>query len=658
MKKTTAKKNQTIEFDLKRTLSDDTVWIEELIQNRDVTYTVHVAEGTIEMTGVQLLPNAIIWRPLIKRKLPIKEVHRFDGELTANVQKRIHTAMHMDVITKLPEDRDAILEEMVESINMIYNVTAIYLPGYARTIDAFSLFRSVEHPDIADACHVNMTGMHSRGIHVAETRIKEGAAHLLKVLSDPDLKDVNALYPYVRLGVVSAHQVPQVMMAAGTRTDVNDIMIYRPIMAPYLRGMRDILDFAIDSLSAKKSLAYNRASLSTSRYEDRKQQLLSSILRNIHPGDCGTRVTVPFEITKTNHKACLGKLIVERGRLVELTANNVEQYIGKVVNMRSPIACRHTDGCCHACGGRMVQFMHPDTVIGIQSTIELMGPTAQLILSNKHFSTTTSMVYVPGEIFDGVLHVDRNEVTFAEGVDPRRVTLGIPFSCVSRISDLQYVDEGEAINDQHFSSIEAMTIVENKKNGRVIVPMSSMIDSNGSIPYLSADLLQYIKRNPDMMEVTEEMVWINLKKFDVSRPLMRCIVVNASMVRFARQIQMFFSKTVTKYTSATEVLRDFTNIVYSKLNTNLFHLEIIIRSSMITSANDYRIPVVIDVNDVKFGALRVLIMQRAIGGQLAYQEMSRYLEDPRTYTVPKPPGPFDALAGMFQPTNETPSVKS
>ena len=80
----------------------------------------------------------------------------------------------------------------------------------------------------------------------------------------------------------------------------------------------------------------------------------------IYEGDCGTQVTLPFEITAANCKKCIGKNIVDdNGNIFPLTRNNINDYIDKTVNMRSAITCRHTNGVCEVCAGLIHRNLGP-----------------------------------------------------------------------------------------------------------------------------------------------------------------------------------------------------------------------------------------------------------------------------------------------------------
>lgn len=85
---------------------------------------------------------------------------------------------------------------------------------------------------------------------------------------------------------------------------------------------------------------------------------LSPFLRThvLRGEDCGTErtieITIPDDITA---KQVLHRYIVEGEDLIELTADTMESYKGKTVNMRSAIMCDSKAGVCNICFGNFNQ---------------------------------------------------------------------------------------------------------------------------------------------------------------------------------------------------------------------------------------------------------------------------------------------------------------
>ena len=66
--------------------------------------------------------------------------------------------------------------------------------------------------------------------------------------------------------------------------------------------------------------------------------------------DCGTKATIPFKIEPAASQYVLHRNINEGGKIVTLTPKNIGNYIGKTVNLYSPMCCTH-DRICAKCAG-------------------------------------------------------------------------------------------------------------------------------------------------------------------------------------------------------------------------------------------------------------------------------------------------------------------
>ncbi len=65
--------------------------------------------------------------------------------------------------------------------------------------------------------------------------------------------------------------------------------------------------------------------------------------------DCKTKRTIPVEITSYNKDKFVYRNIMEGSKLVELTPENIGNYVGKVIQLRSPMTCAANPGYCYTC---------------------------------------------------------------------------------------------------------------------------------------------------------------------------------------------------------------------------------------------------------------------------------------------------------------------
>ena len=427
-------------FDLFKTLK--TSYSVYFVEHAETIFRVSLDDGDIDIAGKWLFFNVILWRPLISRKLPITaKRHLFYNELFDKpVIQRIYTNIYADILKYKRGDWIRVRYEFMEGINKFYNDIMFELGEYHRSINMVDISRTLAIPEIREATQFIISD--TDNIQKTEAAYEAAAERVMITVAKPELRH-NVFYPFIKLGALNSAQFPQVIMAGGPRTDVDDTMFTRPILGSYARGFRDIIEYAIDSRAAAKSEWYNKSTMGAAQYSNRKKQLLSMAVRHIYPGDCGTKVGVDFIISRQWSNMVIGKFICDDGGgITELTYDNIQNYWGKSVKIRSVLTCRYQDGFCRACGGRLVDFMPPGVVPGIAAEHEVMSPTAQLVLSSKHVSKTKATSYIlPGflrdqEIFD----VDGNEIYFKPHVNLKNLALGVPFKSVERLADLQYVE--------------------------------------------------------------------------------------------------------------------------------------------------------------------------------------------------------------------------
>ena len=68
--------------------------------------------------------------------------------------------------------------------------------------------------------------------------------------------------------------------------------------------------------------------------------------------DCHTKNTLEITLTNKNSKDFLYRYIVEGGKYVCLTPEVINNYVGKTVQLRSPMMCKG-DKYCNICAGEM-----------------------------------------------------------------------------------------------------------------------------------------------------------------------------------------------------------------------------------------------------------------------------------------------------------------
>lgn len=72
--------------------------------------------------------------------------------------------------------------------------------------------------------------------------------------------------------------------------------------------------------------------------------------------NCGSKGYITITLTKENVNSYMYQNIIENDKLITLTPENQDQYIGKTIKLRSPMYCL-SDKICSACAGRRFYIM-------------------------------------------------------------------------------------------------------------------------------------------------------------------------------------------------------------------------------------------------------------------------------------------------------------
>lgn len=120
----------------------------------------------------------------------------------------------------------------------------------------------------------------------------------------------------------------------------------------------------LDGISAE-DYSTTAASLSGPAYSRNKKtasggyysKLLTSAYQHIKIGpkgsDCGTTHYVETTLDKSNINLWMYSFMIEGNKLVELTSDNMDKYLGKKVKFRFSSMCKSKDYICNACAGNL-----------------------------------------------------------------------------------------------------------------------------------------------------------------------------------------------------------------------------------------------------------------------------------------------------------------
>ncbi len=128
-------------------------------------------------------------------------------------------------------------------------------------------------------------------------------------------------------------------------------------------------------------------SVGTAKSGDMSKQLTAAfqgVVVDVPGSDCKTKNTVKLVLPESRAKEFVGRHIVERGKLVLLTNENISKYTNKEVNLRSPMYCE-SEKICSVCSDRKFEQLGI-TNIGLTAS-RMSGTLLNAGMKNFHDST-------------------------------------------------------------------------------------------------------------------------------------------------------------------------------------------------------------------------------------------------------------------------------
>lgn len=132
--------------------------------------------------------------------------------------------------------------------------------------------------------------------------------------------------------------------------------------------------------------SYNRAvKTQEGGYEAKKlAAAFQGIVFDKNGSDCGTKLTVDLLVTNFNKKLLTDRYIMENGKAVLLTTGNIDNYVGKLVKLRSPMYCKNEKYCSKCTGG----LYHKLGIENVGLIANVIG-TSMTTLALKSFHNTS-----------------------------------------------------------------------------------------------------------------------------------------------------------------------------------------------------------------------------------------------------------------------------
>lgn len=231
---------------------------------------MELADGWVELPTKMMILNVLLFEPMLAFKLmPTKaDMTYVKGISNALINDR-QTYFYRKILKIVKKDNMTVLEQIWLNVNRISNFVIRNCGKYQQSVDIISLCELVEREPKVKAL-ADIVFDDTLGTEVAEERFNAASAELIKLLKTRGALDNNPLLNFMEPGCLKSVQIPQVLLAYGPRSELDDTMAPHSISRSSLQGLRTAADYCTEYLGAKKAMYNNRSMIERTQYYSRK----------------------------------------------------------------------------------------------------------------------------------------------------------------------------------------------------------------------------------------------------------------------------------------------------------------------------------------------------------------------------------------------------
>ena len=139
----------------------------------------------------------------------------------------------------------------------------------------------------------------------------------------------------------------------GTVRDPDPNKGYNFITSNYIDGVSEE-EYAAVANTLAEGPYFRSKKTETGGYWEKLLLYATQHLKLLGPDtDCGTKRYIEETVTEDTVEDLMYNYIIDGGKLVELTSENKDKYMGKRVKLRYSSLCEAKDGICNKCGGNL-----------------------------------------------------------------------------------------------------------------------------------------------------------------------------------------------------------------------------------------------------------------------------------------------------------------
>lgn len=636
--------------------------IEELFQRFDNVLTMQLQfdDGTVVLVnGRKTIVSTLYWD--FHRAFPALKLlpHHHIGDVIFgnSIHKRLLSAPLWECFSQgLCVDMDRLDRMAMVEFNNVFVFTGEELEEYVTTISVMDYLGIFDHAGVSKA--------------IAEVRPSTASIEqAYRVITDivmncPTLKD-NAIAMACRASLISIGQVLQAFIR-GFITDYDSNIFRKPLLSGFIEGLTVLAESAQESRSGTKALKVTTEPLRKTEYFGRKIALQNQYVKGLVAGDCGTTNTVTFIVTKKSLVNLAGKIhVLPDGTMEEITTSS-SHLVGNRVKLRSPLECkhRHEYKVCECCAGTLSYsipsntYYRQETRLGHICAIALCSFVTQKVMSTKHEDGSSVAEHLNIEAstseFIRLNGADSSKIQFQMEIKNQNPRLVIPEEYVKYLDDINNpeVTDVKILPTTTLAAMAEVVIrrtITNSKGEDEEVENLIPTSVGPRLASFTYDFLEHLKKHGWEVDNYGDYV-IDLTHWRFSKPFLVMPQRHMNMLEYMQSISDFIEKknrnTIYGCKTSAEALRKIYDIVNSRANVNVFHLEILLLSSLVTCniRADSSAPRAGINEEETFNIHRENMFNRSASAAMAFERHGDVIMRPTSFTnTNKPDHNFDAI---------------
>ena len=374
------------------------------------------------------------------------------------------------------------------------------------------------------------------------------------------------------------------LLSNGYKINNKSEIIPEYINQSYIEGITEPNDVYKLAVSARNAILINANNVSDSGYIERKLNLLTKEIYYSKEDDCNTNRTVKVKITDKNYKLFNSRYIKENNKIICIDKEHLKQYIGKTVDMFSPVVCQSSDnGICKKCYGENIKYLYKYDKIGLMSSSIFSNFVTQALLSSKHLQ----FIRLPKKP-DCIKYIDGKYI------------ISIDAYIEYKAKDEEFIIKPKDSNEQEFSFSIPFSIENdfsiNASKGDVIIDVSNKSVKNKDTKSLLKLIKSVLEKTGDFKDINDINTYLEIMhnlsmKVNPNLQLIHIELILSTMIR-TKDYKLYRNNNSKKpiIMGITKVLKNIHNIVdllaFERISQTLSRFDLLYSDTEYSSIED------------------------------------------------------------------------